>query len=188
MTIRQAQNTQPDRDLIFNLSNDPLVRSVSFNQNKIEYADHCKWYEKTLADKNTLFFLVFADETEQDFVGQIRFKRNSEQAEECVVSLSMTEQFRGKGVSANFIELGIKELRKNWGNIKTVVAEVKDENIASNKLFLKEGFRLVLKVNTYELDIMKHDGGGYKCRVLSPFYRPFHVQTLSRKRLAGRGN
>lgn len=75
MTIRQAQDTRNDYDLIFSLSNDPLVRSNSFNQNKIEYADHCKWFEKTVADKKSLFFLVFIDESEKDFFGQIRFNR-----------------------------------------------------------------------------------------------------------------
>ena len=59
MIIRQARDTKNDCDLIFSLSNDPLVRVNSFNTKPIEYADHCKWFEKTIADKNTLFFLVF---------------------------------------------------------------------------------------------------------------------------------
>ena len=153
MYIRKAQSTTTDCNLIFSLSNDPLVRSNSFNQNKIEYSDHCKWFSKTLADKNTLFFLVFADETEESFIGQIRFKRESESSNECVISLSITEQFRGKHIAGEFIELGISELNEMWLDIKTVIAEVKDENTASNKLFLKEGFGLISKVNTYKLDI-----------------------------------
>ena len=160
MTIRPAQNTQTDRDLIFFLSNDPLVRSVSFNQDKIEYAEQCKWYGKTLADKNTLFFLVFADETERDFVGQIRFKRADEQAEECVISLSITEPFRGKHIAGEFMMKGIEEMQRMWQNIKAVVAEVKDENAASNALFMREGFELISKVNTYKLNIAKFSGGG----------------------------
>lgn len=69
MTIRQAQDSKNDCDLIFSLFNDPLVRSNSFNTKTIEYAAHCKWFEKTIAEKNTLFFLVFSDECEKDFVG-----------------------------------------------------------------------------------------------------------------------
>ncbi len=153
MTIRQARDSKKDCDLVFSLSNDPLVRSNSFNTKPIEYADHCKWFEKTVADKNTLFFLVFADESAKDFVGQIRFNRESEASIECVISLSITEQFRGKHIARDFIELGIGELKKNWHNIESVVAEVKDENAASNGLFLKEGFELISKVNTYKLNI-----------------------------------
>lgn len=160
MIARKAQNNKIDCNMIFSLSNDPLVRSNSFNQKKIEYADHCKWFEKAVADKNTLFFLVFAEKNEKDFVGQIRFNRVSESSTECVISLSITEQFRGKHIAGEFIELGIGELKKKWHNIELVVAEVKDENAASNKLFIKEGFKLVSKVNTYKLNISEIRIGG----------------------------
>lgn len=153
MNIRQAQDSKNDCDFIFSLSNDPLVRSNSFNTKPIEYADHCKWFEKAVADKNTLFFLVFDDENEKQFVGQIRFNRESEQSAECVISLSITEQFRGKHIAGEFIELGIEELKKNWHNIKTVVAEVKDENTASNALFQKKGFELKSTINTYKYNL-----------------------------------
>ena len=90
MTIRQARDSKNDCDLVLSLSNDPLVRSNSFNTKPIEYADHCKWFEKTLADKNTLFFLSFDDDAEKKFIGQIRFRRESEFSEECTVSYSIS--------------------------------------------------------------------------------------------------
>lgn len=160
MTIRQAQDMMFDCDSVFSLSNDPLVRSASFNTEQIKYTDHCNWFKKTLADENTLFFLVFADETEQEFVGQIRFKRESENSTECIISLSITEHFRGKHIAAEVLQLGIDELKKNWQDIKYIVAEVKDENIASNTLFIKQGFSLISKVNTYKLDICENFMGG----------------------------
>lgn len=160
MIIRNAKNKNKDCNLIYSLSNDPLVRSNSFNTKSIEYADHYKWFEKTVMDKNTLFFLVFSDESEEEFIGQIRFKRECENSNECVISLSITEQFRGKHIAKEFLELGIIELQKNWKKIDTIIAEVKDENIASNKLFEKEGFKLVSRVNTYKLITCSVYGGG----------------------------
>lgn len=151
MTIRQAQNTKQDCDLVFSLSNDPLVRACSFNTKPIEYVQHCKWFAKTVSDVNTFFLLIFDNKS---FVGQVRFKRESEQSTECVISLSITKEYRGKHIAGNFLQLGIEELKKNWYNIKTVVAEVKDENTASNALFLREGFELISKVNTYKMDII----------------------------------
>lgn len=165
MIARKAQNNKIDCDMIFSLSNDPLVRANSFNQKKIEYADHCKWFEKIVADKNVLFFLVFIDESEKDFVGQIRFNRESEASAECVISLSITESFRGKHIARDFLELGIEELKKYWYSVNTVVAEVKDENAASNRLFIKEGFKLVSKINTYKLNISEIRRGGGNCRI-----------------------
>ncbi|MDD5929211.1 MAG: GNAT family N-acetyltransferase [Spirochaetales bacterium] len=151
MTIRQAQNTKQDCDLVFSLSNDPLVRACSFNTKPIEYVQHCKWFAKTVSDVNTFFLLIFDNKS---FVGQIRFKRESEQSTECVISLSITKEYRGKHIAGNFLQLGIEELKKNWYNIKTVVAEVKDENSASKALFLRKGFELISKVNTYKMDII----------------------------------
>ena len=157
MLIRKAQNTKQDCDLVFTLSNDPLVRACSFNSNPIEYEQHCNWFQKTVANQNILFFLVFDG---VNFIGQIRLNRESEQSTECVISLSITKEYRGKHIAGKFLELGIAELKKNWCNIKSVVAEVKDENTASNALFLREGFELVSKVNTYMLNIYTNFEGG----------------------------
>ena len=148
MTIRRALNTKQDCDLVFFLSNDSLVRACSFNTKPIEYEQHCKWFSKTISAPNTLFFLIFDGD---GFVGQIRFNRDNEQSTECVISLSITKEYRGRHIAGKFLELGIDELKKNWYSIKSVVAEVKDENKASNALFLREGFELISKVNTYKL-------------------------------------
>ncbi|MGN0739653.1 MAG: GNAT family N-acetyltransferase [Treponema sp.] len=163
MAIRYAQNTKQDCDLIFSLSNDPLVRSVSFNAKPIEYNQHCNWFAKAVSDTNTLFFLIF---DRDNFVGQIRFNRETKLSTECIISLSITKEYRGKHIALEFLQLGIDELKKNWYNIKSVVAEVKDENTASNALFLREGFELISKVNTYKLNLLPSNGGGYRSRVV----------------------
>ena len=160
MLIRKAGNTQSDCKLAFSLSNDMVVRANSFNQGEIKYSNHCGWFERTVADKNVLFFLVFADDTENDFIGQIRFRRDSEDSTECVISLSIAELFRGKHIAGQFMELGIEEMRRNWTHIDTVKAEVKDGNIPSNKLFRSEGFELTSRVNMYKLKLTKVMGGG----------------------------
>lgn len=153
MIIRKALDNEKDCNLVFSLSNDPLVRSVSFNQNKIEYSNHIKWYKDAVKNDNILFLLVFADESENDFVGQIRFNREKKNSDECIISLSITENFRGKGIGNQFIQLGIEMLKKQWKDIKTIIAEVKTDNIASNKLFVKEGFELKSSINTYKKEI-----------------------------------
>lgn len=152
MNIRKAENTEKDCNLVFALSNDPIVRANSFSTERIEYANHVNWYKKTLNNRDILFFLVFDGD---DFVGQIRFKRKSGQDEECVISLSISSPFRGKGIAKNFLGLGIQELKKSWHEIKEVTAEVKDENSASNKLFESAGFKAVEvgKINIFKFDI-----------------------------------
>ncbi len=152
MDIRKAKNIEKDCNLVFILSNDPIVRANSFSTGKIEYADHVQWYKKMLNDSNVLFFLVFDG---ADFVGQIRFKRESGQDEECIISLSISEKFRGKGIAKSFIGLGIQKLKKSWHEIKEVTAEVKEGNIVSAKLFESVEFKAVEigRINVYKLDI-----------------------------------
>ena len=153
MIIRKALDTEKDCNLVFSLSNDPLVRSVSFNQNKIEYSNHIKWYKNAVKNDNILFLLVFDDDTENNFIGQIRFNREEKTSNECIISLSITEKFRGKGIGNQFMQSGIEMLHNQWKDIKTIIAEVKADNIASNKLFIKEGFELKSSVNTYKKEI-----------------------------------
>ena len=152
MIIRKAENTEKDCNLVFALSNDPIVRENSFNTKPIEYFSHCEWFKRTLADEKVLFFLAFEEET---FVGQIRFNRESAVAEKCVISLSITAQFRGRHIGLQFLELGISELRKNWQTVKAVTADVKAGNKASSKLFESAGFKEIDSEDfyTYRLDI-----------------------------------
>lgn len=159
MIVRRVESVEHDCDLVYNLSNDPLVRANSFNTEPILYENHVRWFNKVINDSNILFFLVFEGD---DFVGQIRFVRTCEESNECVISLSITPEYRGKHIGRDFMDLGIIEMKKNWKKIEIVKAEVKCENEASNKLFMKDGFDLVSSVNTYHKKIV---GGGYTCRV-----------------------
>ena len=151
MQIRLAKNNSNDCDLVFSLSNDPLVRQASFNTEPLEYKSHCKWFAKTAEDSNTLFFLVFEG---QDFVGQIRFNRESKMSTECFISLSITAKFRGKHIAKEFLDLGIEKMQKKWRKIKAVIAEVKGENTPSNALFLKKNFELISSINTYKYSFL----------------------------------
>lgn len=152
MNIRKANISDEDCKLVFNLSNDYLVRKNSFNSNAIIYEEHIAWYKRSVSDKNTLFFLIFDKE---EFVGQIRFTRKDKQSTSCVISLSITKQFRGKGLAKDFIFLGINEIKNNWVNTETIIAAVKKENTPSVKLFVSCGFKLIScgECNTYELRI-----------------------------------
>lgn len=55
MLIRKALNTTQDCSLIYNLSNDPLVRANSFISEPIIYENHVKWFNKVINDSNIFF-------------------------------------------------------------------------------------------------------------------------------------
>lgn len=155
MTIRKVRDTNEDCDLVFSLSNDPVVRLNSFNSEPIIYNNHVNWFKNVVKDSKYLFFLIFEDER---FVGQIRFYLETNDSDCCIISLSIAKDFRGKGFAQDFLKLGIESMMKEWFFIRKIIAEVKVENIASNKMFTKYGFSFVEKKaikNLYELNIEK---------------------------------
>ena len=79
MLIRLVSNSIEDCNLVFNLSNDPVVRENSFNTAPILYENHVKWYNKVINDSNILFYLIYDDD---HFVGQLRFSRTCEESKE----------------------------------------------------------------------------------------------------------
>ena len=42
--LREA--TIEDRDLLYEWANDPETRRASFNTDRINYEEHCRWFER----------------------------------------------------------------------------------------------------------------------------------------------
>ena len=129
--LREA--TMDDKDLLFEWTNDPVVRSESFHSEEISYEEHSKWFDRIMSDENELqFVLVSGDED----IGQARLTIEDGNA---VVSYSIAPDNRGQGFGTEVIRLLQEEARKN-SRIHRLVAQVKSSNIASMKCFEKSGF------------------------------------------------
>lgn len=132
-----------DMKEVFELSNDNLVRSNSFNQKKIDWEDHKIWFKNKIKDKNCIFYLV--KNTDNNLISQIRIdKINPNEGD---ISISIAPLFRGKGYGANILKL-VSEKVTSEKNIKKINAYIKNENIASKKMFEKAGY--ILKENYFE--------------------------------------
>lgn len=141
MYIRTASDeNSKDCQLVYLLSNDETVRKNSFCSSSFSYESHVLWFKKVVKDNNTLFFLFFEDD--DTFIGQVRFIRESERSTEVVISISITQNFRGQHVGERVYSYAERELRAKWQTVMTVVANVKKANIQSNKFFAKLGFHL----------------------------------------------
>ena len=131
LQIRKAKLT--DVDLLFKWTNDELVRSQSFSSAVIPYADHCVWFQRKVEDKNSFFFIVEQDDNK---VGLIRFDMNNGTA---TIGVSIDKEFRGKGLGAEIINLGVQSYFKE--NDFPILASIKKVNMASVKSFEKAGFQ-----------------------------------------------
>ena len=130
--LREA--TMQDIDLLYEWANDPAVRINSFNSEPIQYDTHVKWYNHIMSDESVLQFILMDDNIP---VGQIRLNINGDEAE---IGYSIASAYRGKGYGHRVLQLIAEEVKAYYPVIKCLIAEVKPENIASNKLFEHEGY------------------------------------------------
>ena len=141
--LRRA--TAEDVMLIYEWANDKGVRENSFNSNPIQLEDHICWYENKMQSKTTLFYILMNGEKP---IGQIRLELEDVSAQ---VNYSISAQHRGKGYGKEMLRLVEVELQTLHPEIKKMVAEVKGDNEASQRVFQNEKYKRAYIV--YEKDI-----------------------------------
>lgn len=121
-----------DVQLIYNWSNDPVVRSQSFNEEPIVFENHKKWFEGKLKNKYSLLLIV---EFEGKPAGLIRFEVVKEQA---TIGILIGQDFRGKGLASDML---IKSSQFYFSKFdKPIWAYIKESNFASIRSFSIAGY------------------------------------------------
>lgn len=140
ITLRHANEN--DITLIFNWSNDELVRSQSFNSGKINFEEHTQWFRSKLSNNfSTLYIIELANNP----IGLVRFEKDEDHS---VVGLLVDPKYRGKGFSSYML---IKSCEKYFQlNTNPILAYIKKTNIASIKAFEKAGFSFLKEVEVKE--------------------------------------
>ncbi len=133
---------------VLELSNDPVVRQNSINQEQIELEKHQIWFKNRLKKSDEPFFIV--ESPSKEFIAQVRFDKN----EENTISISITKPFRGKGL-ANLI---LKECSEK-SNLAPIYAYIKKENTISLKSFEKAQYKTISDtiINNVEFWKLKYD-------------------------------
>lgn len=134
VTIREA--TINDAKLYFDWANDSVVRQMAFHSEPILWKEHLSWYKMKLGSNSALLLLCYKNEQS---VGQVRFDILEEDAE---IDISIDKKYRGMGLGKSMLKAAIA-YASNMRGIQRFVSEVKDENIASKRMFLSVGFNIV---------------------------------------------
>lgn len=129
---------EKDMRSVFELSNQNYVRRYSINKNMIQWSDHIRWFKSILNDENVVFYVVTNEN--EEFLGQVRFKIDNQSA---IVSISLSEKLRGKGLSKSILYQSIKNVFNEKEFVEDIIAIVSEENSASKKLFEGLNFREV---------------------------------------------
>jgi Sortase and related acyltransferases len=123
-----------DCDAVYSLANDPTVRANALSTCYIGIHEHQSWYAERILRHDEPFLLLYKG---SELVAYLRI----EKAEIGIANLTIavSEKWRSQGISSILLKEGIWIARKK-GYIQ-LSAWVKPFNIASQKAFLKAGFK-----------------------------------------------
>lgn len=144
LSIDFREATINDSKLIFDWSNDDLVRENSFNSEKLIFEDHNIWYAEKLQDENQLFLIAMVEGKD---AGLIRFTIGEKNT---VVGISISKSFRGKQLASRFLVASAGVYFKT--NTLPIFAYIKKDNTASVKSFQNAGYIFLkeTKINGYD--------------------------------------
>jgi RimJ/RimL family protein N-acetyltransferase len=136
--LRLRRARRQDAELLWNWTNDPEVRSRSFQPAPIPWEDHLRWLDAKLRDPDSFVFLG-VDEEDMP-VGQVRLDVSG--PGKAVISVSVCRERRGGGWGTELIASATR-----WGQsaqrLHCIHAWIKPDNAASLHAFAKAGYRIV---------------------------------------------
>ena len=119
-------------------ASDPQVRRQSFNSESIPLGQHRRWFAGRLS--SPLALLRVLEDGDGLPLGQIRFERTAQTDARAVIGFSLDRLARGRGLASQLLELGCAELARCWGGSVEAYGEVRADNPASSRAFLRAGF------------------------------------------------
>ena len=135
LKLREA--TKNDVDLTFQWASDTNIRKYSFQQEAITQEIHHAWYNSKINDPDCLYLLL---ENDNEVIGSIRYDINKEN--EAVISYLIYNNYHGHGYGNAILTLSLGVLTGKHPKIKQLVGFVVPENIASRKIFERQGYLL----------------------------------------------
>ena len=131
--IRSAKEND-SRD-IFEWRNDKITRQMSHSSEIIDYENHSRWYSSSLDSESRILLICEDDSNEK--IAIIRFDISESSA---VISINLNPTQRGKGLARSCLIGSIEFFSREYIGINNLIAEIKEDNIASQKTFLGIGF------------------------------------------------
>jgi RimJ/RimL family protein N-acetyltransferase len=132
LNLSFRRSNEEDLMIVYNWSNDQLVRENSYHSDKIKLEDHKNWFLEKISSSKVLFLIGLVNDNP---AGILRYEIKDDHA---VVGVLVSKEYRGQKLASEFLiasaTLFFKEQKK------PVLAYIKKENIASIKSFEKAGY------------------------------------------------
>ncbi len=137
LSIRLA--TSEDEQDIYKWRNSPEIRAVSFTNEEISIEQHKQWFRSSLANPNKL---ILIGERNENPVGVVRFDIFEEFAE---VSIYLIQDLHNKGLGQSLLHSAEEWLIRNRKDITTIKANVLEDNINSQRFFIRACYKPVYR-------------------------------------------
>jgi hypothetical protein len=143
MIVKKVTNN--DSLDILSWRNDKKTIFFSTNAKLVNEEAHKKWFKKRLSDPRTKFYMGYQiKKNKKKKIGVVRFDIKIKYA---LVSINLNPRMRGKKLSSILLSLAIKKFLK-YKKIK-LVAQIKNKNVFSIRIFLKNNFFFFKSKNRY---------------------------------------
>ena len=132
LSLRLARDE--DKSDVYSWRNHPEVRRWSFHSDPISWEEHEAWWTKILRCSEVRMYI---GQQAGNKIGMIRFDHREGPVR---VSVMLNPDFMGRKLGRRLIALGVEAFWRQEG-LRPILAEIKPDNIASQKAFEKAGFQ-----------------------------------------------
>jgi UDP-2,4-diacetamido-2,4,6-trideoxy-beta-L-altropyranose hydrolase len=139
-TLQARQATLEDEHLLFAWVNDPIARINAFISDPITAETHRDWFLDRLKNIKACHMYIVESNTRIP-VGQVRFELVNNMWR---IDFSIASIFRGRGLGGYALKVALDRLAVEEPGVN-VYAQVKIENLASQKVFEQLGFEIKSK-------------------------------------------
>lgn len=122
-----------DLMLVYNWSNDKVVRQNSYQTEPIKLEEHKSWFLNKIEDEKSLILIAMVNNQPS---GVVRYEINDENS---VVGIVVSKAYRGQGLAPSFLKEAATYYFKRFD--KPIYAYIKKENLASIKSFEKARYK-----------------------------------------------
>jgi len=133
--LRLRPASSEDCHLLWQWSNDPVIRAASFNTKLITWEEHVEWFNSKLHDPVWYCYVVLNERGLP--IGQIRADTMGNEAE---ISINISSGFRGQGYGSEAIRLASAWLFRDT-SVNRIYANIKQGNIASIRAFRRASYK-----------------------------------------------
>ena len=123
---------------LFLWRNNSHTISMSLNENKILWKDHVVWFNKLLKENKSYLFLGILKNKK---IGMVRFDFYKQK--KYFVNINLNPDFRRKKLSSLLLKKSIEHLLSIKITVNHLYAQIKSNNISSQKCFENNKFVLI---------------------------------------------